>query len=187
MTGGSPQSWAMYFHRRAVPAAAGLSLAVLLFGCSKPVQTAGGPPAAAPGLPTNALPKLTTLKLWVGREELDAEVAATPIQVQTGMMFRTNINEMEGMLFILPYTQQAGFWMKNCVVELSVAYLTPEGVIREIHDLHAGNTNAVLSATSDILFALEVSQGWFHRHQVSTGMVIRTPRGSLAESLFSRH
>ena len=62
--------------------------------------------------------------------------------MQTGMMFRTNLAENAGMLFVLPMPQQASFWMKNCPLPLSAAYIDPEGVILEIHDLQPHNTNS---------------------------------------------
>ena len=161
-------------------------LALLLFGCRKPMETAVDSSASGDGGPTHALAKLPTIKLWLGPQELAAEIARTPLENQTGMMFRTNMAEMDAMLFVLPYTQQASFWMKNCVVPLSVAYIDPEGVIQEIHDLQPGNTNPVSAASPRIRFALEVSQGWFNRHQISSGAVVRTGRGSLAETFLGR-
>ena len=107
-------------------------------------------------------------------------------QIQTGMMFRKTMGSNDGMLFTLFYPQQAGFWMKNCYVPLSVAYIDSEGVIQEIHPLQVQDTNTVLSATTNIQFALETPQGWFDTHHVTTGMVIRTERGSLQET-FGQH
>jgi uncharacterized protein len=160
-----------------------LLAAMVLLGCRKSVSTAATL-AVSPGppLPTEAQPTLPIIKLWLGAEELQAEVAQTPTQIQTGMMFRTNLMEMSGMLFVLPVTGQTSFWMKNCTVPLSVAYIRPDGIIAEIHNLQPGNTNAVLSQADDIRFALEVNQGWFGRHQIATGMVVRTERGSLADT-----
>jgi uncharacterized membrane protein (UPF0127 family) len=132
--------------------------------------------------PQHAQPKLPTIKLWVGAQEMNSEMAVTPRQVQTGMMFRKTMGEDESMIFVLPYPQQANFWMKNCSVPLSVAYIDPQGVIAEIHHLEPFNTNSVTSASQDILFALETPQGWFKRHDVHPGMTIRTERGSLAET-----
>jgi len=43
----------------------------------------------------------------------------------------------------------------------------------------------VLSATDNIQFVLETSDGWFARHNVNTGMVIRTEKGSLADTFFA--
>jgi uncharacterized membrane protein (UPF0127 family) len=154
-------------------------------GCEKPTAPANGS-VAAPALPTAAQPKLFTMKLWLGAEELNAELARTPLQQQTGMMFRTNMEENAGMLFPLPYTQRTAFWMKNCPLPLSIAYINPEGVIEEIHDLQPHNTNYVISASTNIRFALETSQGWFARHQIRTGTVVRTERGSLMETFFKK-
>ena len=75
-------------------------------GCKKPAPPATSP-AAIPGLPTAAQPKLQTMKLWLGAEEMDAELALTGVQQQTGMMFRTNLAENAGMLFVLPVPQRA--------------------------------------------------------------------------------
>ncbi len=163
-----------------------LAAVLVVVGCKKPVETTAAAPPVRESGPTNALAKLPGVKLWLGPQELAAEIARTPEQVQTGMMFRTNITDSDGMLFVLPYTQQAAFWMKNCLVPLSVAYINPDGVIEEIHDLQPGNTNPVQSASLKVRFALEVSQGWFNRHQVSSGTVVRTERGSLTETFLGR-
>jgi len=115
---------------------------------------------------------------------MDAELCSTPREVQTGMMFRRSMGTNDGMLFNLFQPQRAGFWMKNCYVPLSVAYIDPDGVIEEIHPLQVQDTDTVLSATNNdnIQFALETPQGWFDVHHVTTGMVVRTERGSLQET-----
>jgi hypothetical protein len=122
------------------------------------------------------------MKLWLGAEEMVAELALTGLQVQTGMMFRTNLAENAGMLFVLPVPQRASFWMKNCPLPLSAAYIDLEGVILEIHDLQPHNTNSVVASSERVQFVLETSQGWFGRHNVTTGMVIRTEHGTLKDT-----
>ena len=160
------------------------SLVVLLCGgCDR----SAGPessPMQNPGEPTQAQPKLQTMKLWVGPEEMIAELALTAEQQRTGMMFRTNMAEKAGMFFPLATTQRAAFWMKNCPLPLSAAYIDPEGVIQEIREFQPHNTNAVVSASNNIRFVLETPHGWFERHNVRTGMVVRTERGSLMETFF---
>jgi uncharacterized membrane protein (UPF0127 family) len=158
----------------------------VLAGCKKPAASAPVP-APNPGLPTQAQPKLQTMKLWLGSEEMVAELALSPVEQMTGMMFRTNMPENSGMLFPLPYTQRASFWMLNCPLPLSAAYIDTEGTIQEIHDFKPHNTNAVLSASANIRFVLETPQGWFDRHHISTGIVVRTERGPLMETFFGKH
>jgi hypothetical protein len=167
-------------------------------GCdqSKPVGTSptGSAATNAPSaqqafedmLPKQAQPKLQTIKVWVGAEELITEVALTGPQQMTGMMWRTNMPENTAMLFAHPTPRQAGYWMKNCYVPLSIAYLDTDGAILEIHDMQPHDTNSVTSAAMNVRFALETPQGWFQRHHVSTGAVVRTERGSLPETFLRR-
>src|SRR5262245_45537375 len=119
----------------------------LLGGCGKPSAAAPGNSGSAagaapvtvaatnagasrfvalPGRATQAQPKLQTIKVWLGAEELITEMARSPLEVETGMMFRTNMAENEAMIFVLPYAQQATFWMANCPYALSVAYINTD-------------------------------------------------------------
>ena len=125
-----------------------LALAVALFaGCTKPdAATTLNPPSLDALLPTHAQPKLPTMKIYLGAETFDAELALTDDEEMTGMMFRTNIQETDAMLFVLPQPQRANFWMKNCPESISAAYITPDGIIREIHHLEQNDTNGVIAA-----------------------------------------
>jgi uncharacterized membrane protein (UPF0127 family) len=168
-----------------------LFAAALLAGC-KNSQDAAPPP---PSLPTQAQPKLPTLKIYFGTlhdnlfrpmEKLDAEQALTQREQQTGMMFRTNIQDSDAMLFVFPGPFQASFWMKNCPESISAAYIDPAGVIQEIHHLEKNDTNGVVAASSNIQYVLETSDGWFQRHHVNVGTVIRTEKGSLLQTYFGK-
>jgi uncharacterized membrane protein (UPF0127 family) len=98
------------------------------------------------------------------------------------MMFRTNIQETDAMLFVLPGPQRASFWMKNCPESISAAYITTDGVIQEIHHLEQNDTNSVVAARDDIRFVLETKEGWFTRHNISSGTVIISEKGPLADT-----
>jgi uncharacterized membrane protein (UPF0127 family) len=168
-------------------------------GCGQANLT-NNPPAAPPPvtnapsaralfeaqLPKQAQPKLPTIKVWVGAEELITEVALTGSQVAAGMMWRTNMAENEAMIFVHSDEGRRGYWMKNCFVPLSIAYIETDGTISSIHDMHPHDTNSVFSASYSVRFALETTQGWFDRHNIKTGAMVRTERGSLMETFFRR-
>jgi uncharacterized membrane protein (UPF0127 family) len=147
------------------------------------------PPAAStnaePPAATQAQPKLRTMKIWIGPEELVTEIAASPKEMMTGMMHRTSMEENEAMLFLLPYPQRASFWMKNTLVPLSCAYIDPEGVIVEEHDMKPLDETPIPAGSDRIQYVLEVKQGWFERHKIKPGTLLRTERGSLSQT-FSR-
>jgi len=165
----------------------------LLVGCGKPVApapTSGVPADVDPthGHWLHAQPKLPIVKVWLGREEMITEVARARLEIATGMMYRTNMLENEAMIFVFPDAEVGpkNFYMRNCIVPLSAAYITPDGTIAEIIDLQPGDERGVSSQSSNLQFVLEVPQGWFTRHNVRTGTVVRTERGSLRESFFRR-
>lgn len=164
--------------------------AMVAVGCGKnasplPTTTTTAPPGMPP-LPTHAQPKLTTMKLWMGSEEVTAELALTEEQQRVGMMFRTNIEENSGMLFVFPGPWRPGFWMKNCPSPLNGAYIDPGGRILEIIDMHAEDTNTIVAKTANVQYVLEMKEGWFKRHNIGEGTLIRTERGSLRETFFGQ-
>ncbi len=122
------------------------------------------------------------MKMFLGAEIIDAELALSDEQIHTGMMYRSNILETDTMLFDLRLPQRANFWMKNCPESISAAYINADGVIEEIHHLEKNDTNGVEAASEDIRFVLETSDGWFARHHIEPGTIIRTEKGSLRET-----
>ena len=163
-----------------------LLVVVVFAGCSQPdaPATLNPPPLSVDDLlPKQAQPKLPTLKIYLGVEMLDAELALSEQEVMTGMMYRTNIQETDAMLFVLAMPQRASFWMKNCPESISAAYITTDGTIREIHHLEQNDTNSVVAARDDIRFVLETKEGWFGRHNIAPGTVITSEKGPLAKTL----
>jgi uncharacterized protein len=180
--------------RRRIPQAGGMKLEriialllalALLAGCKKP-ESAAGTPAVDDRVPKHAQAKLPTVRIYLGAEQLDAELALTDEQQRTGMMFRTNLLETDAMIFVFAVPQRASFWMKNCPESLSAAYIGPDGIIEEIHHFEKQDENPVTAGTDNIQYVLEVKDGWFLRHNVSTGAVIRTDKGSLPETFFKK-
>lgn len=167
-------------------------------GCSEPSPAPAKPSkaASAPAAPASqalngpldhAQPKLPTVKLWMGPLELEAEVASRPVEIMTGMMFREKMEETEGMIFVLPGApRKASFYMRNTKVPLSCAYIDMSGRILEIHDLKPLDETPVESTAEAISFVLEVPQGWFTRHKIEVGTLIRSDRGSLRETFYGK-
>ena len=142
------------------------------------------PPAAPAGWsPPGPQAKLSTIRLWLGSQELVAEVARPPDEIHTGLMFRTTLASNEAMLFLLPVTQQAAFYMRNTLIPLSCAYLDDEGVILEIHDMKPKDETTILSASANVRYVVEANRGWFLEHHLGPGILVRTERGALAELL----
>lgn len=117
---------------------------------------------------------------------MKAEIAMTEKQVTNGMMFRSSMGEDEGMLFVFPVAHRTAFWMKNTLLPLSCAYIDPEGVILELHDLKPRDETLIHAVSDQVQYVLETKQGWFGRHGVDVGALVRTERGTLRDTFFTR-
>ena len=103
-----------------------------------------------------------------GKVTIIAEIALTQAQHEQGLMYRKQLKDGEGMLFIFQSDQVLSFWMKNTIVPLSIAYISHGGSILEIYDMQPGSLDPVRSSRS-VRYALEVPQGWFIRAGLETG------------------
>jgi uncharacterized membrane protein (UPF0127 family) len=119
--------------------------------------------------PQDGLPKTT---LSVGTNELSAQIAADDATRELGLMSHSKLGDEEGMIFVFPHPRPVAFWMKDTPIPLSVAYISSSGRILEIHDMKPFDETAIPSASSSVVYALEVSQGWFPQHGVLAGDTI---------------
>jgi len=168
--------------QRSLPILALALLTALVSGGCNP--QAGAPKtaeSAAGWEPREAQPRLRTIPLRVGPHAVEAEVALGPREQATGLMFRESLEPEQGMLFVFPFERPVAFFMKNTRVPLTVAYLGPDGVIRELHDLEPLVERPVNSASDEIRFVLEMNRGWFAAKGVGPGVRITTAGQSLGE------
>jgi hypothetical protein len=85
------------------------------------------------------------------------------------------------MIFVLP-VERATFWMKDCLIPLSVAFLDKDGVILEIHDMMApGPTLAdsdlplTHSDSDQVAYAIETNLHWFALNGIKPGEKVEPP------------
>jgi len=121
--------------------------------------------------------KFKTTVLTIEREnaqavEITVELASTDGERARGLMFRKQLPDGQGMLFVFDRDQPLSFWMKNTVIPLSIAFIASDGHILEIKDMQPNDLNSVKSSRS-ARYALEVPQGWFGRVNVKAGDVVK--------------
>lgn len=91
-------------------------------GGGRPADTKG---ASAPTGP-QVLPVGATVT--VGGVTLELEVARTPAEQATGLMFRTELADDRGMVFVFGEPRPVAFWMKDTLIPLDLIYLR-DGVV----------------------------------------------------------
>jgi uncharacterized membrane protein (UPF0127 family) len=107
---------------------------------------------------------------------ITAEVAQTPKQRAVGLMNRKSLSIDEGMLFIFFEESEGGFWMKDTLIPLSIAFFDQEGRILSILDMQPCRREPCKLYDPGVAYwgALEVNQGAFERWGVTEGDVVRT-------------
>ena len=118
--------------------------------------------------------RLDKVQVALGGRKLAVEVACTPRQRETGMMFRETLKTDEGMLFVFPSDEELDFYMKNTCVPLSIAFIRANGVIANIAHMEAYSLETNRSRTA-CRFALEMPFGWFSVNGVAEGSKVTIP------------
>jgi uncharacterized protein len=109
-----------------------LPIGLALLGCttqvsSKPAPTPAPIPTVTPTPQTLPFTQLAT----INQVKLKLAVAASPLQQQMGLMYRTALPDDEGMLFNFDPARPVAFWMKNTLMPLDMLYIR-SGIVREI-------------------------------------------------------
>ena len=131
-------------------------LAALLFGSSL---------SSAQEVPQTQLQRTT---LSVGIHQIDTQVAATSEQREIGLMYRREMPQHEGMLFIFENSSRLCFWMKNTLIPLTAAFIADDGTIVNLENMKPQTLDSHCSA-KPVRYVLEMNQGWFAKKGVKPG------------------
>ena len=114
------------------------------------------------------------VRLKVGGEAFDVELATTPEQRRRGLMFREQLGEREGMLFVFEEERTVSFWMRDTPLPLSIAFIDARGVIVHVADM-VPYSEAPVPSRYPVRYALEVNRGALERAGVEVGDLVELP------------
>jgi len=90
-------------------------------------------------------------------------------------MYRKQLGENEGMLFIYSDIQHRRFWMKNTYIPLSLGIF--DASCRLVEIIHMTPAHTVMQKRFSVYtthypgrYFLEVNQGWFRKNKIDLGM-----------------
>jgi len=117
---------------------------------------------------------LPRTKLSAGIHQIDTQVALSPEQRSIGLMFRREMPQHEGMLFVFEQPSTQCFWMKNTLLPLTAAFVADDGTIVNLEDMKPQTTDSHCSA-KPVRFVLEMNQGWFAKKGIKAGAKLAGP------------
>jgi uncharacterized membrane protein (UPF0127 family) len=133
--------------------------------CLAAVGALIGAPAQAQDAPQLSLPRTLLL---AGMYQIDAQVAITPDQRAIGLMFRREMPQHEGMLFVFEAPTVQCFWMKNTILALTAAFVADDGTIVNLADMQPQTMDSHCSS-KPVRYVLEMNQGWFTKKAIKAG------------------
>jgi len=116
----------------------------------------------------SAQTNLPRIQLTAGMHLIDAQVAQTPDQRTIGLMFRKDMPQHEGMLFVFEQPSGLCFWMKNTLLPLTAAFVADDGTIVNLADMKPQTTDSHCAA-KPVRYVLEMNQGWFAKRGFKAG------------------
>lgn len=113
-----------------------------------------------------------------GSVDVGVEIADTPSERRVGLMHRESLPDDAGMVFLFPEPSSGGFWMKDTLIPLSIAFFDGEGRILRILDMEPCRADPCRVYDPGVAYrgALEVNRGAFARWGVERGDVVEVER-----------
>lgn len=123
------------------------------------------------GIPSSpAIGALEKLKL--GEETVYFERAASSEERQDGLMWRKNLSENDGMLFVYPQPDWRRFWMGNCLIDLDIAFFREDRSLINVVEMKrypdpSSDPGDRAASDEPAKYVLEVSYGWFRKRNLT--------------------
>ena len=115
--------------------------------------------------------QLPAITITAGIHNIQAQVAQTPEQRATGLMFRPTMPVNDGMLFAFEDAGVQCFWMKNTLLPLSAAFIADDGTVVNIEDMKP-QTEESHCSVKPAPYALEMNLNWFKQKGIKAGTKI---------------
>ncbi len=109
-----------------------------------------------------------------GRQEFSIEVADDNGERSRGLMFRRDLPEQRGMLFVFENTRRVAFWMKNTPLPLDLIFIGEDGTVRAVLPGEPFS-EAPIAPAGPVRFVLEVNRGVAGKYGIEPGDRLHHP------------
>ncbi|NOT57585.1 MAG: DUF192 domain-containing protein [Deltaproteobacteria bacterium] len=107
---------------------------------------------------------------------VSVEIADTHEKRSLGLMYRRELPESRGMLFLFPRQEPQSFWMKNTPLPLDIIFIDTSLTIVSIARNTTPYSEKPLPSAKPAQFVLEVNGGFCQRHGIAVGDRVELPR-----------
>ena len=104
-----------------------------------------------------------------GTHRLAVEIADTSTLRTRGLMWRSEVPDGTGMLFIFPNEVVQSFWMRNTLIPLDILFVDRTGKVVGVVQWAEPKTLTSRTVGKPSMYVLEVPGGWASRNSVQAG------------------
>lgn len=108
--------------------------------------------------------------------DVSLEVVSTPEARAKGLMFRRDLAENTGMLFVFPKEEKHSFWMKNTQISLDMIFLSKDKKVVEIVERATPFSEESRGGAAPSLYVVEVPGGVAYIKQIRVGSKLELER-----------
>ena len=119
--------------------------------------------------PPRTGPSVRVLTQSGGPVDIGVEVVREPRTRERGLMFRRDMDENHGMIFVFPRPDHQVFWMHNTILPLDMIFIRADRTILGIVKNATPETDDPREVPGESLYVLEVNGGFADRHHLSAG------------------
>tara|TARA_B100001121_G_scaffold288215_1_gene286101 strand:- start:180 stop:590 length:411 start_codon:yes stop_codon:yes gene_type:complete len=101
----------------------------------------------------------------IEKENLCVELALSQREKSKGLMYRKDLSNSDGMLFIWKNEGNRCMWMKNTFIPLDLGFFREDMTLIEVKELSPRSLDSVCSS-EPAKYALELSKGWFSSRSI---------------------
>ena len=115
-----------------------------------------------------AVTAMATLSLRTRDRALEREISRREAERERGLMGRCTLKENTGMAFFFDPPESVGFWMKNTLINLDIAFVDKAGVVFHTDTMRA-NSLTLHHSYGLVYVAIELPQGTLQRLRIGPG------------------
>tara|TARA_R110002167_G_scaffold144999_2_gene335843 strand:- start:517 stop:939 length:423 start_codon:yes stop_codon:yes gene_type:complete len=109
------------------------------------------------------------------RHAFAVELAISEEQHQRGLMFREQMADDAGMLFLFRGRTERAFWMKNTLIPLDMLFIDDGGRIMKVHHSAVPGSLEAISSDHPVVAVLEINGGLSRRLGIKAGDIVQHP------------
>jgi uncharacterized membrane protein (UPF0127 family) len=101
------------------------------------------------------------------------EIADNEGERQQGLMYRTAMEDTQGMLFVFPTSEPQSFWMKNTLISLDLLFVNEAMEIVTIQKYAQPKSESSLPSGKPAKYVIEVNAGFCDRYGIKEGDTVK--------------